>query len=147
MRRKWTTLAVAAAASALFLGGFSVADDEPKSKLHLLMEKVNKSSLTITKGVRTSIAYAKAKKDLEENAKDLVKLGKEAREMKDAAEAQKKPYEEWTKLCDDYIKAAEEFSGILAKSSTDQAAAKTAYRDVAKTCTGCHEVFRVEDDF
>ncbi len=154
MGRKWTTLALTAAGVALLAAGLSPAvgfssadDDEEKTKTGQIMEKVNKASLTITKGVRTSIAYAKSKDEVAEKSKELVALAKEARELKESAEAQKKPYEEWTKLMDEFIAAATSFSEVVGKSSADQAAAKMSYREVAKSCTTCHEVFRVEDDF
>ena len=64
------------------------------------MEKVNKHNSTITKGTRTKVAFAKDQKNVEKSAKELVKLAKEAKPMKDAfAEGQARgPAEEVGRL-------------------------------------------------
>jgi cytochrome c556 len=150
MRRKWTVLAVTAVGVALLTAGFSIAQVvplEPLTPLAKIMEQVNKSNLTITKGVRTAVAYAKSRKDVVENAQLLVKLGQEARAIPDAAKAQQKSYAEWTQLMDNFIKVADGFAKDVSKTSTPQAQAKIAYREVSKACTTCHEVFRIEEDF
>jgi len=147
MSRKWTTLAVTAASAALLVAGLSIAQDEKeKSPLHQIMEKVQAKHLAITKAVRTPIAFKKAGngKEIVGDANDMLKLFKEAREIKDAAEAQKQPVEKWDKAMDDMIKATDDFAKIADKKS--QAEVKKAYRDVSSTCTNCHNVFRVEED-
>lgn len=143
MPRKWTTLAAALATVLLTASGLSFADDD--SPLHKLMEKVNAKNNAITKAVRTPVAYKKAQKDLAAYADDLAKLGKEARDMKSAAEKQKKSVGEWTKLMDDYVKSCEEFKDVVSKSETGQAEAKSAHGKVKATCTACHNVFRVDE--
>ena len=43
-------------------------------------------------------------------------------------------------------KEAGKFAEAVAKPDAEQAATKTAYRAVQKTCTDCHDVFRVEEE-
>jgi cytochrome c556 len=143
MARKWTTLAVAVTALCLTATGLSYADED--SPLHKLMEKVSAKNNAITKGTRTVAAYKKAQKDLASLADELVKLGKEARPIKDAADKQKKPVSEWTKLMDDFIQKSELLKTSLDKSTTTQQQAKTAHTAVKAACTNCHNVFRVDD--
>ena len=58
--------------------GLSKADDD-ETPLGKIMEKVNKHNTVIQKGVRNKVAFAKAQKDVEKSAKELVKLAKEAK--------------------------------------------------------------------
>lgn len=143
MSRKWSTLAVATAVASLFCGMTWAADDE--SPLAKLMEKVQAKNIVISKGTRTSVAYKKAQKEVSDAAAELAKLGKEAREDTGPAKTQKKPQGDWVKLMDDFIAKAEDLSKLTAKSSTDQAAAKTAYRAMSASCTSCHNEFRVDE--
>lgn len=140
MPRKWTTLAAAVAAVILTASGFSYADED--SPVHKLMEKVGAKNNAVAKGVRTPVAFKKAQKELDAHVEELIKLGKEWRELKEPAEKQKKSFAEWTKLTDDYIKKSEALKEAIGKG---QAEAKSAHNAVKATCTACHEVFRVEE--
>lgn len=144
MTRKWLTLAAVVTAVTLTATGLSFADDD-ETPMGKLMEKVSASNNAIKKATRTAIAYKKGQKDVAKHAEELITLGKKARDMKDAAEAQKKPFAEWQKLSDDFIAKAEAFHKIAASSSTTQDVAKKAYTPVAASCTACHNVFRVEE--
>ena len=145
MLRKWTTLAAVMTAVCLTATVFaSAADDD--SPLHMLMEKVSAKNNAIGKGVRTAVAYKKSQKDLPGIADDLVKLAKEAREIKEPAEKQKKSQAEWVKLMDDFIKKTGDFKTVVSKSSATQAEAKSAHSVVKASCTACHNVFKVDDD-
>jgi len=148
MLRKWTILATVTTVVALMATGASVAQDE-NSPLHKLMEKVGSKSNAIKKAIRTPVAYKKDHEAVVKHADELIVLGKQARDMKEAAEKQKKTVDEWQKLCDDFIKKSTEFKEFAEKSGTtknDQEAAKKAYGAVNTSCTACHNVFRVEDD-
>src|SRR5262249_18427805 len=79
-------------------------------------------------------------------ADELSKLGKEARQYKDAAEKQKKSVSEWTKLMDDFIQKSEDLKSTLGKPGTTQAQAKAAHNQVKAACTNCHTVFRIDED-
>ena len=144
MLRKWTTLAAAVTGVIIAASGLSFADED--SPMHKLMEKVNAKNGAITKGVRTAVAYKKAQKELPAIADELIKLGKESRDMDESVKKQKKSMAEWQKLTDDYIKACEQFKEIVSKSSTKQTEAKSAHTQLKATCTACHNVFRVEDE-
>src|SRR5260370_21633599 len=98
MHRKWTILA-AMAAVALLTCGLAIAQDE-ESPLHKIMEQANSKSNAIKKAIRTPVGYKKSQKDavLIKNAEALIDLGKKARDINSAAEKQKHPDEEWTKL-------------------------------------------------
>jgi cytochrome c556 len=145
MLRKWTILASVVTAVTLAVTGLSMGADED-SPLHKVMEKVNAKNNAIKKATRTPAAYKKAQKELAGYADELIDLGKQSREMKSAAEKEKKPVAEWEKLSDDFIAKTQEYKGIVAKSSTTQDQAKKAYSPVALSCTNCHTVFRKEDD-
>lgn len=148
MNRKWIVLGAAMVSVTLLVTGLSMADDKD-SPLHKLMERVQKSNVAITKAVRTAPAFKKAQKDVVAGAEELVKLGKEAKEIKDAAKAAKgveKPVEKWDSLMDDFIKSAEEFAQEAGKSGVTNVQAKAAYKNVSKRCTACHDIFRVEEE-
>ena len=148
MNRKLIVLGAAMFSVTLLATGFSMADDK-ESPLHQIMEKIQKNSVAITKATRTAPAYKKAQKEVVAHSEELVKLGKEAKEIKDAAKAAKgveKPIEKWDGLMDDFIKSAEEFGKEVGKSGTTQAQAKAAYKNVSKRCTACHDVFKTEED-
>jgi cytochrome c556 len=144
MNRKWIMPGALLAAVALSVAGFALADDED-SPLHKLMETVNSKNAAINKSVRTPVAWAKDGKKAATHADDLIKLFKEAREIKEPAQKQKKSFDLWVKLMDVQIKETEEFAA-LARKNPKQADAKAAYEKVKKACADCHKDFRVEDD-
>ena len=144
MLRKWTILGVTMAAVTALATGFSMAQDED-SPLHKIMEQVNTKNLAITKGVRTAVAFKKSQKVVADSATELVKLSKEAREVKEPSEKQKQPYEKWTKLMDDMTKASEDLAKVAAEDGATQAQAKKSHATVKASCTDCHNVFRVEE--
>ena len=144
MKRKWTLLAVVSLTTVLLASTAALADDK-EGPLHVLMEKVNKSNSALRKATRTPVEYKKSFKKVEEEAKELVKLGKEARPLKDAVTSKTKPYETWVKEMDEFIKASEELAAVAAKGDGMQAQAKDAFTAVSKTCTNCHNDFRVEE--
>lgn len=144
MLRKWLILGAVVTAMTLTVTGLSFADDD--SPIHKLMEGVSAKTNAIKKATRTPVAYKKAHKDLVKHAEELIELGKKSREMKESAEKQKKPFAEWQKLTDDFLKKTEEFKTLVSESGTTQDAAKKSFAQVGATCTACHNVFRVEDE-
>ncbi len=146
MNRKWSVMGGVVAAVALLATGLSLAADDEDSPLHKAMEQVQKDNTTILKGVRTAVAYKKSQADVVKAAEDLVKLGKEAKDLGEGpAKAQNKTVEEWTKLTDTFIKESEDFVALLGKPDTTQAKAKEGYKAVSKSCTACHAIFRVDE--
>jgi cytochrome c556 len=145
MSRKWTIFAAVVSATAVTLTacGLAVADED--SAIHKLMEQVNKKTTAIKKATRTAVAYKKGQKDLAKHAEELIDLAKKARDMKESSEKQKKPFAEWQKLTDDFIKKTGEFKDVVAKESTTQVEAKKAFTTVNASCNACHTVFRVEE--
>jgi cytochrome c556 len=126
---------------------FSKADDD-ESPLAKIMEKVNKHNSTITKGVRTKVAFAKAQKDVEKSAKELVKLAKEAKSEKDAAKKAKdvaNPEKKWDEYIDELVKTSEELGKVAAKKDATFQDAKDAFAKVKNVCADCHKDFRVDD--
>jgi hypothetical protein len=144
MSWKWIVLAAAATVSAGFVvTGSTTADDE--RPLERLMQKVNKTSLSIKKAVRTSATFKKAGngKDVASDAEDLVKSAKEAKKILDAAkEAKDVPnaLESWNKLMDALIQSGEDVAQAAKKG--DYAAAKAAQLSMAKQCAPCHDQFK-----
>jgi hypothetical protein len=143
MQRKWTILAATMTLVALTATGLALAQE--KSKLEELMEKVQAKNVLITKSVRTPATYKKAQKDVLESAEELIKIGKEAREDKGPSEKQKKKFEEWTRLMDDFIKKSEELKVVASSSSGTQVQAKAAHNALKAACANCHKEFRVDE--
>jgi cytochrome c556 len=150
MNRKWLVFPLSA--SALFVlsiiagpGLRGAVDDE--TPLGKLMEKVQKHNSTITKGTRNKTNFAKSRKDVTKSANELAKLAKLAKPMKEAVEkakvedAQKK----WDTLMDDFMKSSEKLGELTDKASTTYEEAKSAFKDVTKSCADCHKDFRVEE--
>jgi len=150
MLRKWLIFAL----SAGFLVSLGIgarltnADDKDKeTPLGKIMEKVNKHNSTLTKGLRTKIAYAKAQKDVEKSAQELVKLAKAAKPIKDAVKTVKdladagKKWDDWS---DAFIKTAENLSQVAAKPKADFKETKDAFTAMKKSCADCHQDFRVD---
>lgn len=146
MNRKWIVLAVTMASVALLATGLSMAQDEA-SPLAQLMEKVNSANNSISKAVRTPVAYKKSQKDVVDNAEALAKLGKEAREIKDAVKTAKGVADadkQWTGLMDQFITASHDLAKVAGGGG--QPEAKKAHQAVKNACADCHKVFRVEED-
>jgi len=149
MCRKWIVLATTATVCVAFVvNGRSTADDD-EGPLHALMEKVNRNSLSIKKGVRTADTFKRARdgKAVASLAEDLVKFAKQAKEITDAAKQAKdvpKPLETWNTLMDALIKSGDEVARAANKG--DYAAAKTAYSSLAKQCAPCHDQFKKDKD-
>ncbi len=149
MNRKWVVLGVTMTAAFLTAASLSIAQDEKEegSELHQIMEKVQKNNATIIRGVRNAVFYRRSAEDVAKAGKELVELGKKAKPLtdlvKDVEGVQK--VEKWNELMDAFLKQAEGFSELAAKEGTTQPQARDSYKEVAKTCTNCHEVFRIED--
>jgi cytochrome c556 len=143
MQRKWTVLSATMTLVALGATGLTLAQE--KSKLEGLMEKVQAKNVLITKSVRTPATYKKAQKDVLASAQELVKIGKEAREEKGPSERQKKKFEDWTKLMDDFIKKAEDLEAVAASSTGTQVQAKNAHTALKNACANCHKDFKVDE--
>jgi len=153
MLRKWIIFAVSAGFLVLIgLGArLTNADDknsgDKESELGKIMEKVNKHNSSLTKGLRTKVAYAKALKDVEKSAKEMVKLAKAAKPHKDAVKTAKdlpdagKKWDDWS---DAFIKTADNLSQVAAKTKPDFKATKDAFTAMKKSCADCHQDFRVD---
>lgn len=136
------TLAVCAG----FLGLTAVvAQDDDESPLHKLMTNVQKNDTTILKGTRTAVNYKKQQEDVVAAAKELAKLGKEAKKFTEPAKERKQEQRVWEDASDAFVKEVEKYSEVLADKATDQPKAKAAYREVKAKCTSCHEVFQPEE--
>jgi cytochrome c556 len=151
MIRKWMGFVLSTAFLVSLGTGvtFSQADDDEESELGKVMEKVQKENAAILKGTRNVSYFKKYQKDVEKSAKELVKLAKKAKPMKDAlknAKDEKDPQKKWNEIMDNLVKETEKFEQVVAKPGTTIQKAKDSYKSVSKTCTECHNVFRVDDD-
>lgn len=150
MLRKWTIFSVSAGLLLAIAGaGFGLADDE-ETELGKLMEKVQKSYAVTKKGTRNPVQFKKSTKDIAKAAKELAKLAKESKPLKDAlkkAKGEADPQKKWNELSDDFVAKSEKLSEAAGKSSPDYDDTKGAVSAVNKSCTDCHGVFRVEDNF
>ncbi|WP_165250615.1 cytochrome c [Paludisphaera soli] len=148
MQRKWIALA-ATLAFGLGLGAtaFSEPADDDASPLGQIMEKVQKNKAIITKGTRNVASYKKSQKEVEDAAKDWAKLAKESKPLNDAAKAAKgqaDPVKKWDELMDLWAKESEKLAEIAAKADSTQKDAKDQLNTINKTCTECHQVFRID---
>lgn len=148
--RKFTVLASTMLATALAGFGLSVSasqgfgQDEAETELHKIMENVQKQNATILKGVRNPVQFKKHQEDVAKAAKELVKLGKDAKPHSEIAK-EKNQVEKWDELMDSFIKEATTFASAAEKKDAEQRATKTAYRKVQASCTACHDDFRPEE--
>jgi cytochrome c556 len=146
MPRKRTTLAAVMTAVALAFTGLALAAQEEGSPLEKMMETINRKNLALKKMVRTKVAFSKAKTaEFKENSDAMITEAKKARAEKGPAEKQKKTYEEWTKLMDDFIAKTGAFQGVATKPGVTFEATKKSYDALNKSCTNCHNVFRVDE--
>ncbi len=143
MLRKFAILTIAVASMAGLSFTFAAFDDETETGK--IMEKINNTNRAIQKATRNAADYKKTGSTIPKNVEDIVKLAKEARELKESAERIKKPLTDWQKMMDDMIKSAEELSAVAAKPSSTQAQAKSAYTAYYKTCTACHDIFKKDE--
>ena len=149
MKRKWMALA-ASLTIGLGLGAtaFSGSTDD-ESPLGQLMEKVQKQKATNTKGVRNVASYKKSQAEVKDAAKEWVKLAKESKPHNDAVKAAKnvaEPQKKWDELMDLWGKEAEKLAEIAGKADSTQKDAKDQLNTINKTCTECHQTFRVDAD-
>ncbi len=160
MNCKWIGFAVAATLVAAFAigNGFSLAQDQDKQPKHKetetplgkIMEKVQKHNIAITKATRNAAQFKRGQKDVEKSATELVNLAKKAKSFKDAiknAKNEANPEKKWDEIMDAFAKTSTELAELAAKQGTTQKAAKDQFQNVKKTCSDCHTVFRVEEEF
>jgi cytochrome c556 len=149
MLRKWMVFALSAGVIVSVAGlGFALDDDE--SPLEKVMEKVNKNSNAIKKGTRNPVQFKKSSKDVAKSSKELVKLAKESKPLKEAlgkAKNEPNPQKKWDELMDNFIASSEKLSETAGKEPPDYNDTKKAFGAVSKTCTECHTVFRVDENF
>jgi cytochrome c556 len=139
-------MAAALTISAGALGFTAVfAGDDDETPLHKLMTSVQKNDTTILKGTRTAVNYKKQQEDVVAAAKELAKLGAEAKKFTEPAKEKKVDQKQWEDACDAFTKEVEKYSTLLADKATDQPKAKAGYREVKAKCTSCHEVFQPEE--
>jgi cytochrome c556 len=128
--------------------GLSFAQDEGGSELEKIMEQVQKHNIVITKGTRNEVYFKKSKKDVEKSAKELVKLAKKAKPIKEAlskAKDEKDPSKKWDELLDSLVKNSEKLGDVVAQPDATLKASKAAFKAVTKNCSDCHLIFRVDD--
>lgn len=145
MIRKLSVLGVV---GGVFLTGaaLSWARDDEKSTLQKAMEKVSTDNSAILKAVRNKANYTKNRKNLEEAAKEIVKLVKESRSETGPAKKEKQPQSKWEELVDSFVKEGDKYVELVAKPGTTQEVAKDKYKAVSASCTECHKVFRKDED-
>ncbi len=144
-----------ALSAGLFIGigalagsGLSKAADDDETPLGKIMEKVQKHNIVITKGVRNKVGFAKAQKDVESSANELVKLAKEAKDIKDAVKKAKDvtdPQKKWDEYIELLISSSEKLGKVAAKAGASFQEAKDAFGEVKKACADCHKDFRVDE--
>jgi cytochrome c556 len=157
--RKWIGFAIAPALVLAFgiVNGLSVAQDQDNPKhneketpLTRIMEKVQKHNIAITKATRNAAMFKKSQKDVHKSATELAKLAKEAKPFKDAlknAKDQPNPQQRWDEIMDAFARQSKDLADLVAKSGTTQKQAKDQFQVLKKTCSDCHTVFRVEQEF
>jgi hypothetical protein len=115
--------------------------DEPA--IQSIMEQVQQRNRVIAEALRAPSAFdAAGRKRLAAEAESLVRLGEEARTSTEPARQQKKPQQEWTRRVDDFLRASEEFAGVIADSGSSRPRAIESYKKLQRTCINCHSAFR-----
>jgi cytochrome c556 len=140
MLRKFAVLTV----SLGIIAGLAVAadDESPTAKI---MEKINIKHTALRKSTRTAAEFKKSGSTIAKNVEELVVEAKKAREIKDTAEKEKKPFTEWQKMMDEMISKSEELGKVAGKSNATHAQAKEAFDSYNKTCAACHAVFKKDE--
>jgi cytochrome c556 len=149
MKLKWTVLVTVLTGTALALSSSATPSPtrQDESPLMKLMEQVNKTHNSIRSAVRTPVAYKKAgTKAILEDAEELLNHSKQARGFTEPAKTQKKTQKEWETLTDAMIKSTSEFIEVI-KADKGQTEARKSFTPVTKSCSDCHAVFRVDEDF
>jgi cytochrome c556 len=141
MLRKFAVLTV----SLGIVAGLAIAADDDETPTMKIMEKINLKHTALRKSTRTTAEFKKSGSTIPKNAEEVVKLAKEAREIKDTAEREKKPFTEWQKMMDDMIKSSEELGKVAGKPNATYAQAKEAFDAYNKTCAACHAVFKKDE--
>jgi cytochrome c556 len=147
MLRKWMVFALSAGVLVAIAGATFSADDE-ETELGKIMEKVNKQSNEIKKKTRNLPMYNKSHKDVAKASKELLKLAKEAKPLKDAlgkAKNEANPQQKWNELMDAFIEKSEKMNEVAGGANPDFTATKNAFSAVSKACSECHQVFRVDE--
>ena len=158
MNRKWIGFAATAAlVAACVIGNGLVPGPGPGEAqgeghpLGKIMEKVQKHNIAITKATRNAAAFKKSQKDVEKSATELVKLAKESKPLKEGylknAKNETAPDKKWDEIMDAFAKTSKELADAAAKDGATQKEAKDLFQSVKKTCSDCHTVFRVEEEF
>src|SRR4051794_35677572 len=141
MLRKFAVLTV----SLGIVAGLAIAADDDETPTMKIMEKINLKHTALRKSTRKETDFKKTGSTIPKNVEELVKLAKEAREIKDSAEKEKKPFTEWQKLMDEMIAKSENLSKVAAKPNAAFADAKEAFDAYNKTCANCHAVFKKDE--
>ncbi|MGC8639035.1 MAG: cytochrome c [Isosphaeraceae bacterium] len=156
MNCKWIGFAASAGLVAIFsiCSGLSAQNQEKKehdTPLGKIMEKVQKHNTTITQGTRNAAQFKRRQKDVEKSAKELVKLAKDAKPLKEAylknAKNETNPQKKWDQIMDEFAKTSKKLADGAGKEGVSQKEAKALFQKVKGTCADCHTVFRVEEDF
>jgi len=155
MRSKWIAAVVSLAAVGMLGLGLSQASSvsstpvpvalDGDGPLHEIMEGVNKQNNTLRKGVRTAVAYKKSYEEVLAASEEMVKLAKKAQEVKEYAEKLNK-IKEWNDLSQKFTESAEQLLTIVKDKQKTQKEANDQWKAMGKTCTDCHNVFRIDEE-
>jgi hypothetical protein len=119
-------------------------DDNP---IHKIMDQAHTRNIAIGKTLRAPTALeAAGRQRMAEDAGSLIRLGKEARSLTEPARGRKKPQQEWDRTVDDFLRASENFAGVVADPGSARPHAMRSYQKLQKTCINCHRAFREEAD-
>jgi cytochrome c556 len=115
--------------------------DEPP--IQKLMEEVQQRNGAIGRALRGPSALdAAGRKGLAAAAESLVRLGKEARTLTEPAREQKQQQQQWTRTVDNFLRASEEFAGVIADPGSSRPQAIQSYKKLQRSCINCHSAFR-----
>lgn len=149
MKSKWLAALVSLLALVLVGSGLTLAKDDKggdENSIEKIMEKVNKANSAVRKNVRSEVTYKKGREDVNKSSKELAELGKKGRDIKEVAEKHKKELKEWQDLMDKFIQASEKLAKESGDEATPHKTVKDTFTALSKTCTDCHNVFRVDEE-
>ena len=142
---------VSLAAAALTVSSLAVAEHSPQHERHELMEDVGKAAKVVGKMLREEAGYDAAAamqsletfKSVSSKFGDLFPVGSETGEGTEAAPAIWEDREGFDAALQDWAEAVD---AAMAAAPATLDEAKPVLGAVFKTCKGCHDSYRIEDE-
>jgi hypothetical protein len=122
-------LATLVAAGALAAGLTAATKGGDDSSIQQIMDQVLSRNRAIGKRLRSPTALeAAARESMAADAASLIRLGKEARTLAEPARERKRSQQDWTRAVDNFLRASEDFTRIIADQGSGRSQARSPTR-------------------